>query len=81
MLLLLLLQLLSRHQLGEEAVGVGEKFLRRVVLPHAARVHHQDAVGIHDRVQPVGNRHHCGLPPSKLLSDGLLDQRVCFKVN
>lgn len=46
------------HHFGEVGVRVVEQIVGVVELDEPARVHHHDAVGVHDGVESVGDRQH-----------------------
>ena len=52
----------SRHLQNAPALGVAEQLVRSSELCDAAICHDEDAVAVHDGVEPVGDGQHRAVP-------------------
>ena len=69
----------SRHLQNAPALGVAEQLVRSSELRDAAICHDEDAVAVHDGVEPVGDGQHRAVPeplPGDRGSNGLVVRNI-----
>ena len=69
------------EQLRKETAGVPQQRRGGVALAHSASVHHDDAVRVHDRVQPMSDGEDRARTVSEFRSDGPLNEGVSLKID